>query len=246
MIQPLVIIPGLFGSTANWRSFAAELSELGDVFVVDMRNHGRSFHAEDHRYEDMVGDMVRWLDHHHFDSAHIIGHSMGGKVGMCLSHWHADRVKSAAILDIAPRRYEHSHAPFIQAMLSIDLAQLTSRSEADSLLQGAVRDKATRMFLLQNLTGSVNSFKWRINLEALLQHMPDIVSFPSLDSSVDVPTLLVYGERSDYVAPEDIERVQALFTNLSVRSIPSAGHWLHVEQGTRVRSAITDFLRAQD
>ena len=108
---PMIILPGLFGSTRNWRSFATELSKVGDVYVVDQRNHGDSPHAGSHTYADMAADLVEFIDYLGVEAVHLIGHSMGGKASMCCALWYPKRLLSLTVLDIAPVVYEHSHAP---------------------------------------------------------------------------------------------------------------------------------------
>ena len=155
---PMIIIPGLFGSTANWRSFARKLSVTQPVLVVDQRNHGRSPHAGTNTYDDMVADLIELCDHLSIEKAIFCGHSMGGKTAMQLALNHQERVEKLIVLDIAPVKYQHSHAPFLEGLMDIDLSALKSRSEADRALQDVITDTATRLFLLQNLTGSSGSY----------------------------------------------------------------------------------------
>lgn len=234
---PIVIIPGLFGSTGNWRTFAAQLCQIGDVYVIDQRNHGRSPHAESHTYQDMVNDLIDWCDAMNFTRVHVVGHSMGGKVAMCAAHWHTDRVASIAVLDIAPVAYTHSHAPFLKAMLALDLSALESRSAADHMLSDAIPDKATRLFLLQSLTGSPGAYTWRLNLNTLYEYMPNITDFPTLDSVATLPTVFIRGATSDYVNAELEAKIGQYFDHFTVQTIPGAGHWLHVEQPGKIGRA---------
>ena len=50
-VKKLVILHGLFGSGDNWRSIAQKyLQSEFEVYLVDQRNHGRSFHHEVQSY----------------------------------------------------------------------------------------------------------------------------------------------------------------------------------------------------
>lgn len=246
LAAPVVLIPGLFGSTRNWRSFAQQLSEIGDVYVIDQRNHGESPHSDSHTYADMVADLVEFIDTLGAQQAHLVGHSMGGKVAMLCALWHPQRVISLSVLDIAPVAYTHSHAPFLAAMLELDVHDLASRSEADRLLENAIPDKATRLFLLQSLTGSPGAYVWRLNLRVLHDYMDEIIGFPVSESNVDadinLPTLFVRGALSAYVDDKHQDSIWQLFPNAELVSIPAAGHWLHVEQPTAVLRTLKSFL----
>ena len=243
---PILIIPGLFGSTSNWRGFARAVAEHHPVIVVDQRNHGRSAHADSHSYHDMVADLMGFLDEHDLQRVVLCGHSMGGKAAMVFALLHPERVSQLAVLDIAPVEYTHSHAPFLEEMMALDMCTLNSRSEADRALQAAIPDTGTRLFLLQSLTGSPGNYHWRLNLEVLHRYMSDIVGFPAdelLDKVSDVATAVIYGEGSDYVRPEHHQLMKNYFPNAYFEGIEGAGHWLHVEQPKPVVNALLEFVR---
>ena len=49
--KPLIILHGLFGMLDNWQALAKEFSQFFETHTVDLRNHGRSFHSNQHNYE---------------------------------------------------------------------------------------------------------------------------------------------------------------------------------------------------
>ena len=171
---------------------------------------------------------------------------MGGKTAMCCALWHPQKLKSLVVLDIAPVVYEHSHAPFLKAMLNLDVRQLSSRSEADKLLTSAIPEKATRLFLLQRLTGSPGDYSWRLNLQALYDDLSDIMEFPiaasGLEPSKGIPTTFMSGADSNYVQEKHKPVIATYFANPEYVLIAKAGHWLHVEQPAAVLAAMKSFL----
>lgn len=243
---PIVIIPGLFGSIANWRSFAKTLSADFPVIVVDQRNHGQSPHADSNDYFDLASDLLELLDDYGLDQVHLCGHSMGGKTAMSFSLLYPERVSSLVVLDIAPVRYSHSHAPFLEELLKVDLSAINSRNEADRALREVIPDVSTRLFLLQNLTGKAKNYSWRINIEVLHREMETIVSFPFkelADRQNSIKTLILIGGQSDYVRPEHHKGVKNFFPNAVFEEIANAGHWIHVEQPLAVITSLTNFLK---
>ncbi len=241
---PVIIIPGLFGSTANWRGFAKKMSETQTVIVIDQRNHGRSPHADSHSYTDMVNDLLSLINAHKLERVILCGHSMGGKVAMAFALSYPERVEKLAVLDIAPVQYDHSHAPFLEALMQIDLASLTSRGEADRALQEAISDTSIRLFLLQSLSGSPGSFRWRINVPVLHAWMPEIVGFPHDDfvgERSSVPAAFIYGEESDYVLSFE-ERIHQYFSRARLYGVVGAGHWLHADKPEVVLNILQKFI----
>lgn len=242
---PVIIIPGLFGQSTNWKGFAKKLSVRHPVFVIDQRNHGRSPHASSNSYADMADDLSHFIEQLEFTKVHLCGHSMGGKVAMIFAHLNPSIIDKLVILDIAPVHYQHSHASFVEAMINIDLQQLKSRSEADRLLQNAIPETGVRLFLLQSLIGKPGEYSWRLNLPVLHEYMSEITGFPNklLDGQTyDGQTLLLSGANSDYVNSESVKTMLKYFPSCRHTTINDAGHWLHAEQPDLVISKIIDFL----
>lgn len=246
---PIIIIPGLFGSTVNWRVFARKLAESYSVIVIDQRNHGESPHAESNTYADMVNDLLVLCDRLNYDQVVLCGHSMGGKVAMLFSLLYPDRVKSMAVLDIAPVQYEHSHAPYLKALMQIDLTSLTSRSDAEIALQATIEDTSTRLFLMQSLVGKAGEYRWRLNLSVLLNDMPKIIGFPADDVVGLVSrtkTLFILGGESNYVTQAHLSVVNDYFPDAGFVTIDGAGHWLHAERPKETFEAMVGFFKKDD
>jgi pimeloyl-ACP methyl ester carboxylesterase len=101
----LIVLHGLFGSGTNWRSLARGLSDDCEVHLLDLRNHGRSPHADSMVYPEMADDLRAYMDAHGLEAAAILGHSMGGKVAMCFALDAPGRVTRLVVVDIAPGQF---------------------------------------------------------------------------------------------------------------------------------------------
>ena len=80
--KPLIILHGLFGFLDNWQTLAKYLSQHYRVYLVDLRNHGRSPHSPDFNYTLMAADLLEFITDQQIQDPVIMGHSMGGKVDM--------------------------------------------------------------------------------------------------------------------------------------------------------------------
>ncbi len=81
--KPFVILHGFLGMGDNWKTLGLQFAELDfEVHLVDQRNHGRSFHAEQFYYEVMAEDLKAYCDAHQLNDIVFLGHSMGGKTAM--------------------------------------------------------------------------------------------------------------------------------------------------------------------
>ncbi|WP_439142179.1 alpha/beta fold hydrolase [Planktotalea sp.] len=236
---PLMIVHGLFGSARNWNVIAKRMSETRTVIAPDMRNHGTSFWADSHSYEDMASDLSELIAAQG-GVVDLVGHSMGGKAAMMLALTNPSQVARLLIADIAPVSYTHSQQQFIDAMRAVDLSQVTRRADAVAQLAQYVEDKTLQSFFTQSL--DVKNQRWHYNLDALERDMDKVLSFPDIDATYDGLTLFLSGANSDYVLPEHRARIKTHFNNVKFAKIPDAGHWLHAEQPRAFEASLRAFL----
>ncbi|MGL5179553.1 MAG: alpha/beta fold hydrolase, partial [Aeromonas veronii] len=104
----VILIHGLFGSLDNLGLLARALSEQYRVISVDLRNHGASFHSSEMSYPAQAADILTLMDRLNIAEATLIGHSMGGKVGMQVAKLAPERVTKLLVADMAPVAYPHS------------------------------------------------------------------------------------------------------------------------------------------
>ena len=77
--------------------------------------------------------------------------------------------------------------------------------------------------------------------------MDDIVGWPALSAGAryDGPVLILRGESSGYIRPEDEPGLRALFPQARFATVAKAGHWLHAENPAGFLEAITPFLEGR-
>lgn len=244
---PLVITHGLFGMGRNWTPIANQLAEHFQVFLVDLRNHGDSPWCDDMNYPLMANDLATFITTHDLKEVTLIGHSMGGKAAMTLALTQPELIARLVVADIAPVAYAHEFETILTGMRGLDLTSISRRSEAQKALGTAIDDPALAGFLMMNLKQSATSgYQWGINLEALDQHMDDLLDFPDFDShsTYEGPTLFLAGAQSTYIQPYHHAEIERLFPGASIEFIADAGHWVHAEKPALVAEKIAAFLRS--
>lgn len=234
----LLIAHGLLGSARNWGVVARRLSEDREVVVVDMRNHGESFHDPRHDYPAMAGDLAEVIEAEG-PPMDVLGHSMGGKAAMVLALSRPELVRKLVVLDIAPVGYAHTQMPQIEAMRRVDLATVGSRAEAEGQMRA---DPGLAPFLLQSL--DLAGRRWRVNLDALAANMGTVVGFPEVQGRFEGPVLFLSGKESTYVLPEHRGRIKELFPKARFARIKGAGHWVHADRPRETEAAVRAFLDA--
>lgn len=230
----VVFCHGLFGQGRNWTQHAKALAADHRVLLVDMPDHGRSPWSERFdflRAADQVAELLS-AD----DPVALVGHSMGGKTAMVLALRHPELVERLCVVDVAPVAYRHASEflGYIDAMLAIDLASLTERSEADAALREAVPNDVVRGFLLQNLRRGDDGWFWQPNLRLLRDDIDAIGGWPGdrLAGAAPYggPVLWIGGAKSRYVQDDHAAAMEGYFPRVRRVTVKDAGHWVHSEQ----------------
>lgn len=241
--EPLIILHGLFGTLDNWQTLAKSWAEHYLVYLVDLRNHGRSPQVDGLSYPAMAEDLHDFMEQNWIYKAHILGHSMGGKVAMEFALSYPDMVDKLIVVDIAPRPYRPGHDDIFAALFAVDLKTIQSRQAAEEILERYIDDWGVRQFLLKNLSRmKEGGFEWKMNLPVIHRDYANILEPPTQDGPFEGPTLFIRGENSGYVKDEDILRIQELFPHSALRSIPDAGHWVHADQPEVLKGIVMEFL----
>ncbi len=136
---PLLVFHGLFGMLDNWGSFGKDLGEYLPVHLIDLRNHGRSFHSEGMSHDDLADDIARYMDHYSIQKAHVLGHSLGGKAVMQFAIRYPEKVEKLIVVDISPKAYPPHHQGIIKALESVDFNTVSSRNEVEEVLSQYIR-----------------------------------------------------------------------------------------------------------
>lgn len=241
--KPLLILHGLFGASDNWVTIGKRLAEKYEVIIPDLRNHGQSPHSDEWQYDAMAEDVFDLTARLGLKKISLIGHSMGGKVGMTLASKYPELLEKLVVVDIAPRKYPVQHRNILDGLLSIDLQSVSSRKEAEDQLSKYVPEPGVRQFLLKNLDRSSDrGFKWKLNLKVINDHIEGIGTATIPDQEVKIPAMFVRGINSHYVSDEDILEIRNYFSASVIESIGNAGHWVHAEQPEAFIRTVMDFL----
>ncbi len=241
--KPLIIMHGVFGMGDNWQTLGRKWSKDYQVHLLDMRNHGRSPHSEEFSYDAMSDDLLEYLDDKGIDKARIIGHSMGGKVGMLFAVLNPGRTEKLVVSDIAPKPYEPHHEKIINALQSLDLENIDSRSEADE--QFSIQDEGTKQFLLKSLYWKEKGkLAWRFNLPVIAREVEKIGEQLPPNAIYSGPTLFVRGGESGYIKDEDMPAIESHFPEAELETIAGAGHWLHAEKPSEFNKVVDEFLKS--
>jgi 2-succinyl-6-hydroxy-2,4-cyclohexadiene-1-carboxylate synthase len=249
--EPLILLHGFMGSAQSWNAQWDDFTTSYHVHAVDLPGHGYSdCPSNPSRYfMDRVGyKLLRLFDHLLIDKAHVLGYSMGGRVALYLAVKYPDRIRSLTLESASPGIESSSER---QARIASDDA-MAQRLEEQGL--SAFVDYWTNLPLFesqrhlpQHQRIMLYSQRLQNNVTGLSASLRGLSTGrqPSLWSdiaSLYIPTLLITGEYDEkYV--NIAQRMMERLPTAKHKSVPNAGHTVHLEQPAEFTQLVLSFLR---
>ena len=246
--KPLFILHGLFGLSDNWATVGKILSESFEVFLIDLRNHGSSPHSDEWTYSALANDILELANNLFPQSPNhsfaLVGHSLGGKVAMQFASMYPEKLEKLIVVDMAPKDYPSNNFNLIEKLLSINLAEIKSRKEADEKLSFFIKDKSTLQLFQKNLYwNEENKLAWKFNLKVIADNQNKIRKTFSLgEKPINTPTLFIRGEKSNYVLDSDTAEIKKHFPNSEIKTIAGTGHWVHADKPNEFAECVKEFI----
>jgi len=244
--KDLVIIHGLFGMSDNWIMIAKELSKQRRIIIPDLRNHGQSPHSDLFSMDHLVNDILELLKKVNSLNPIVLGHSMGGRIAAKLAFYHPEVISKLIIADINLDKIKlrPEHNSLFLLMKSSHLSQFKNIGEIDNFLSIYVKSKRIKMFILKNIRKNDNGeFDWKLNFPVLMDSFDSLMPKTHDDEIFTKPSLVIRGGKSDYVNDEHYRFMKKHLTNVELKTIDGASHWLHADSPSEFVKIIKTFLQ---
>lgn len=242
--QTLVLVHGITDDSLCWSSVAETLADRFDIFMVDLRGHGKS-EAPEGGYllgnlADELASLIRELG---LAKPILLGHSLGGITSLVLAGRHPD-LPRAIMMEDAP--------PFWRPSSSTRTNE-TQKALAEWIL--AIKRKTKEELWEEALTKNwtdTDRHHWvdakqraSFRVTALISP-PDIptLDFPHLLAHIECPALFIQTdlERGAASGADDVAKLKALLPSLQTAYIPNASHSIRRTQFTLYMQAVERFL----
>jgi pimeloyl-ACP methyl ester carboxylesterase len=255
----LILIHGGRDHSRSWDEVARALRPHFHIMAPDLRGHGDSDWAKGSSYSlsDYVYDLACLVRSASLHQTAIVGHSMGGMIGLMYAGAYPDRISRLAVLDGVTVLPGSPRTP-IHERITEWVAQLDRIAEQKTRGYRTIAEAAERMSahnkrltpeqalhlashgVKRNADGG---YSWKFDeyqkARAPYRLSPD--DHIALWSRITCPTLLLRGNESFLPDPETAG-VLAHFRRTHLVTIAGAGHWLHHDKLDEVLGVLRPFL----
>jgi non-heme chloroperoxidase len=235
---PCLLLHGATDSRLSWEPLLPYLPGSIRAIAVSQRGHGDSERRPDARYriEDMADDAAALIDALELGPAVVVGHSMGGWVAQQLAIEYPNRVRGV-VLEAAFGTARKS--PEVEAFLKEVAAMPEIPAEFAREFQESTIANPLPPGLLDTIVAEsmkLPAWLWRELFGGFLE----IDLLPRL-GSIEAPTLLVWGDRDEFISRADQDRLLAAIPDCRLQVYAGIGHAVHWEVPQRLAAELTSF-----
>lgn len=252
---PILMLHGLRGYGETFSGVARVLQPKYRVIALDQRGRGGSDWDPARHYwtSTYVADVEHLVDALGLRRFDLLGHSMGGASAIVYAARHGDRIGRLIIEDAGPGAFETSPGSRrIRAELETTPPRFENWEAASEFMRGlrpTVTEEARQQRLRSMLKATGDGgYTWRHDQAGIAwaRFHPDPAGREDLAIHVRAltpETLLIRGERSDYMQADMAQRMLDMNPRIREAVIADAGHYVHDDQPQAFEQVVADFLR---
>jgi pimeloyl-ACP methyl ester carboxylesterase len=253
--EPVVMIPGLFGSAFAFRNVAPRLADDGfQVVIVEPLGIGASSRppSADYSLTAQAARVAAVLDTLGLHDAVVVAHSIGGSIAFRLAFHRPDLVAGVVSIEGGPAE-QATTSGFRFAMRFAKLLRFGGsgllRTQVDREMKKASRDSSwvTDSIVAGYTAGAARDFDATLSaFHGMAESHEPPESLSAQLHRVRCPVVLLVGTapHSGGVPPTEIALLRDSLLQLAVDSIPAVGHFIFEENPDTVVHVVAQLRRS--
>lgn len=237
----VIIVPGITSPAITWGFVGDRFGTRFDTYVLDVRGRGLSSAGAtlDYSLDAQAADVIAFAEALGLARYQIVGHSMGGRIGIRAARSHPTGLTRLVAVD-PPVSGPGRRAYPAQLPWYVDSIRLaTQGTDAEGMRRFCPTWTDEQLQLRAEWLHTCDERAMLASFDGF--HTDDIhADLPH----VRVPMLLVTAARGDVVLPADVEECKALRPGLLETRVPDAGHMIPWDNEAGFYQAFGDFLGA--
>jgi epoxide hydrolase 4 len=255
-----------------WKNQLEEFGRTHLAVAPDLRGYNLSSkpeRVEDYRLEKLIADIAALTAHFQREKFTLVGHDWGGLVAWAFALAHPGALDELVIINAPPpvtflrelreNPAQQQASAYIQMFRTQPVEGLFTADNYQRLVDVVLKPGLRQGYFLEEdkkaylqawsqpgaITGGLNYYRAApLGLENIRGALRASDFLAGLDSWVlHVPTLVIWGERDEYILTGVLRGLEEYVPQLTVRRIPDGTHWVIHEKPELVNQTIREWLK---
>jgi len=239
--QPVILLHGWLGSWGVWQETMAYLSRFYRTYALDFWGFGEAGKKRtSYAMQDFVQLVDQFMECLGIDQAPLIGHSMGGTVGLMFALQYPHRTSKVVVIG-SP--IEGTSLAFPLKMAGIrPVARLVYN--AMWVLKLGIRAAAPFISRDRRWPAMFNNDISRTTLMSFMESIRSLrrTDLRSFLSQINLPVMGMYGDRDIIVKPNQWQHLAAEVPCVCIERFRQAGHFIMLDETQQFIISLSDFL----
>ncbi len=231
----ILILPGWGDTRKTFNNLASALQNEYTVYLFDYPGFGNTkFTSHDLTIYDYALLIKEFIEQEKIDKPILLGHSFGGRIAILLKAYYKVPIEKIILMDSAGVIPKKTLWQKFKGKLYQLLKKLGN-------IFPSILKKKYQEALLQRF-GSTDYKNLPVDMRKTFQNVVKEDLVPYL-KDIDVPTLLIWGEKDDITPLSDGQRMKKEIPDSGLVLIKEKGHFPYIEEPYYVYLIIATFLK---
>ncbi len=266
------LIVFLHGFPQFWYMWRDQLTDFGEDYLAvapDMRGYNLSskpLEIEKYKMELLVEDMRALVQEHlGYDKFILVGHDWGGIVAFAIANQYPELIEKFIIINaphpsvfarlLSKNKDQQSSSQYVLFFRS-ENAEKTLLGNECAMLLNIIKtpdmefSEDDRLIYIEGfqqpgaITGGLNYYRAAgMNAPSQGEQISDVPNTSMMEPvMINVPTLIIWAESDSALTIHNLEGLDEFITELKVKRIPKASHWVINEQPQVINKLIREFI----
>lgn len=231
---PLLFVHGWCCDHSHWRGQLPDFSAAHRCVAIDLRGHGDSDKPdEDYTIGRFVDDVAWLIEEVQIDTPVLIGHSMGGCIGLNLAHRYPDLLRALVMVDSPVIPIGKALRPQLNAILA-GFKSSGYKETAATFVRSFMFNERSDLALCDDVVAGMSTAPQRLMHTAI----DSLLSEENLPAGpIPVPSLFIRAVTQTASAKE----ISSRYGGLPVVEVHAA-HFLQLERPVETNRILHEFL----
>ncbi len=236
--ESLVLLHGGLGSVRDWEHLIPDLAEDYHVVAIDVRGHGRSSNPSGNlSYPLIASDLARAIEVLGLDRPLIAGWSDGGQHVLQLGSRYP-QIARALVVGAADFQTSPETKQWVREFFGMN-----EQGEVDLAILDKMLGESFQRYHAKHPGGDS---QWQTLAHQTAHLWLDYRGLTQAEyQQIDVPTLIMVGDRDDDVPVEDAVSMYRIIQNAELAVCPNADHSIPWRRQNWFLATMREFLRRQ-